>query len=659
MQLKQIFDYAFSGDRIILNQKSKRQALRHLNFNRHINPLPARPAGLVLFAMLALTLSGNLKCLSQRAMDGEPSQPKRILMLFSQARDLAGSLLLEQAVRAEMQAHCTNRLEFLTENLDAIHFSDQAHFRLFEDYLGKKYAGQKLDLILAFSSRDYRLAGELPETLFPAVPVVFVAINELEVPPAISQHGVTGIVQRFDLRGTLGLIMRLQPDTRRVVVIGGTSEADRATLDRIADAAQAMEGTAFDFWTNRPMAELPAAARALPKDAVILLGTVQNDVTGQHFILSQLAEMLAPSASVPVYVLGGSALGSGVLGGVVVDPEELGARTGQLALRVLGGAPPETLPIQVATKGTTMLDWRALRRWRIKENRVPADAVVRYRPETLWDEHRNLILILLAVFLAQAATIGGLLAQRNMRRRAEEVVLKQRTELAHISRVSVMGQLTSALAHELSQPLGAILRNTEAAEIFLQEAKPDLEEIRAILADIRKDDQRAGNVIARLRSLLKRRSLELKPLDLGELLDEAVALAQSDAQLRQVNLTLQLPAKLPVVRGDRVHLQQVLLNLILNGMDAMAGVAKFQRLLVIRAETMKDGNAEVSVSDCGTGIAPDKFERLFEPFSTTKTDGMGMGLAISQTIIEAHGGKIWGGNNATHGAVFKFTLPAG
>jgi signal transduction histidine kinase len=289
---------------------------------------------------------------------------------------------------------------------------------------------------------------------------------------------------------------------------------------------------------------------------------------------------------------------------------------------------------------------------------VPTDAAIRSQSENLWDEHRNLILILLAVFVAQAATITGLLAQRRQRRRAEAEILNQRAELAHVTRVSTLGQLTSALAHELKQPLGAILRNAEAAEIFLQNEKPDLEEIRAILADIRKDDQRAGDVIDRMRSLLKRRSLESKSLDFGELLAETVALAKSDARVRRVSVTLQMPAKLPSVRGDRVHLQQVLLNLMLNGMDAMAGGAKGKRLLTVRAETTKDGDVEVSVSDCGIGIAPDNVEHLFEPFLTTKPNGMGMGLAISQTIIEAHGGKIWGGNNVGRGAVFKFTLPA-
>jgi len=579
-------------------------------------------------------------------------------MIFNESKDVPGNIVLEQAVRAEMQEAVTNRIEFLAEYLDASHFSDKEHFRLFQDYLGRKYAGQKLDLILAFPSRDYRLVGELPNALFPDVPVVFVAINEMEVPEAMSKFGVTGIVQRFDLRGTLGLIMRLQPDTRRIVVIGGASDVDRATLGRIEEASHALEGVEFDFWTNRPVAELRGAVKSLPDGTVVLISTVITDVNGQTFYMAHLAQMLAPSASVPVYVLGGWMIGSGAVGGSVVDSEDLGARAAQLALRVLGGAKPEDVPIEVATRGKPTVDWRALQRWGIKESRLPADGVIRYRPETLWEQHKDLILISLAVFLGQATTIGGLLAQRKHRRRAEAEVLNQRTELAHVTRVSMMGQMASALAHELNQPLGAILRNAEAAEIFLQKEEPDLEEIRAILADIRKDDQRAGSVIDRMRSLLKKHDLESKSLDLGGLLAETVALARPDAHARRVNLSLQMPGRLPAVHGDRVHLQQVLLNLILNGMDAMAGNAEAGRLLTVRAETARDGCVEVAVTDCGTGIPPDKMKRLFEPFFTTKPDGMGMGLAISQTIIEAHGGKIRAENNAARGAVFKFTLPA-
>jgi len=495
----------------------------------------------------------------------------------------------------------------------------------------------------------------LPDALFPGLPVVFVTVNELEVPQGISKLGVTGIIQRFDLRGTVALILRLQPETQRVIVIGGDSDGDRATLGRIEEVAQTVEGVDFEYWTNRPVADLPAALKNLPTGTVVLLSSVQRDVAGQSFYVAQLAQLLVPSASVPVYVLGASALGSGVVGGAVVDPDTLGTRAAQLATRVLGGVDAKSVPIEVDTKGTQLVDWRALQRWHIKESLIPTDCGVRYRPQSMWEQHQDIIVISLAVFLAQAVTIAGLLTQRRQRRLAEIEVLNQRTELAHVARVSMMGQLASALAHELNQPLGAILRNAEAGELFLQKEKPDLEEIRAILADIRKDDERAGNVINRMRSLLKRRSLESDPLDFQGLIEETIMLARSDAQNRRISLSLRADPDLPLVLGDRVHLQQVLLNLMLNGMDAMAGCRPADRHLAILAR-MANGSVEVVVRDTGTGIPPEKLDRVFEPFYTTKSEGMGMGLAISRTIIEAHGGKIRAENNPERGASFIFTL---
>lgn len=608
--------------------------------------------------MLGWTYFGTITCQAQASISETGPQTIHVLMIFNESKDVPGNIILEQAVRVEMQKLVTNRIEFSAEYLDASHFSDKEHFRVFQEYLGRKYAGQKLDLVLVFPSRDYRLAGELPNALFPAVPVVFVAVNEMEAPEEIRKLGVTGIVQRFDLRGTLGLIMRLQPDTHRIVVIGGTNEVDQATLGRITEASRGLEGVEFEFWTNRPIAEVPRAVESLPEGTVVLLSTVVSDATGQTYYMSQLAQMLAPVASVPVYVLGGWVIGSGAVGGSVVDSEDLGTRTAQLAVRVLDGVAPEKIPIEVATKGTPMADWRALKRWNLKMNRLPVDCVVRYRPYSVWEEHKTLFAFVGVVLLAQATTIAALLVQRRQRRRAEVEIQRQRMELTHVARVSTLGQLASALTHELNQPLGAILRNAEAAEIFLQRDQPNLDEIRAILADIRRDDRRAGDVIDRMRTLFKRRNLASSRLDLRNLVEDTVALARPDAEIRHMHIIVQVPPQLPPIHGDRVQLQQVLLNLVLNGMDAMNATPKLERRLTVRVSESTDGNLLVAVSDRGTGITPENIVHVFEPFFTTKPDGMGMGLAISRTIIQAHGGEIHAANNVLGGATFAFTLPS-
>jgi two-component system sensor kinase FixL len=312
---------------------------------------------------------------------------------------------------------------------------------------------------------------------------------------------------------------------------------------------------------------------------------------------------------------------------------------------------------EIKSRTALVVDWRALQHWNLPVSCVSAEAVVMFRQPTLWEEHRGLIIGVAAVLVLQTSLIAGLIAQHAWRRRLEREAVELRHELAHASRVTMLGQLASSLAHELNQPLGAILRNAEAAELFLKSDQPDLDELRAIVADIRKDDQRAGDVIDRLRARLKRRQLDPRPVLLSELVDEVVALTRVDSATRRVGIEIDVPRDLPLVRCDRIHLQQVLLNLLLNGMDALASVADRERSLTVRARPSGGGFVEVAVSDNGQGIPAEKLGRLFEPFFTTKAQGMGLGLPISRTIVEAHGGRIWAENNTKSGATFHFTLP--
>ena len=257
----------------------------------------------------------------------------------------------------------------------------------------------------------------------------------------------------------------------------------------------------------------------------------------------------------------------------------------------------------------------------------------------------------------KAVLARGVSLDITARKQSEQEMLQLRQEIAHVGRVSMMGQLAAALAHEINQPLGAILRNAEAAELFMQRDSPDLDEVRAILEDIRKDDQRAGNVIDRMRALLRRHEIDARSLDVTEFVGEAAALTRGDAAARRINLDLDVPAELPRVHGDRVHLQQVLLNLMLNGMDAIDDAGGGGRRIVVRARLNGESAVEIAVIDSGSGISADRLPHVFDPFFTTKANGMGMGLPISRTIVEAHGGSISAENDAGRGATFRFTVP--
>jgi PAS domain S-box-containing protein len=240
------------------------------------------------------------------------------------------------------------------------------------------------------------------------------------------------------------------------------------------------------------------------------------------------------------------------------------------------------------------------------------------------------------------------------RKQAEET----KQELVHVSRLAVMGEFTAMVAHELNQPLGAILSNTEAAEMLLHSQKAPLEEIGRILADIRHDDLRASEAISRFRALLRKREMEMQHLDMNEVVSEVLRLARGDALRRGVRIHNECRAALPVVRGDAVHLQQVLLNLILNGMDAVKNNVEAERHLFISTGCNEDSFVEVAVKDTGPGIPPECLSRVFESFYTTKPEGIGLGLSIARFIVQTHAGRLWAENNRDgRGATFRFTLP--
>jgi len=238
---------------------------------------------------------------------------------------------------------------------------------------------------------------------------------------------------------------------------------------------------------------------------------------------------------------------------------------------------------------------------------------------------------------------------------------EQRQQLAHLGRAAVLGELSGAFAHELAQPLTAILGNAEAALELLPPETPALSDIRDMLRDIVKDDVRASEVIQRLRSMLTQGEIQRRPVDLNQVVRDVLALARSDLITRNVSVTTQLDTQAPLVVADPVQLQQVLLNLIVNACEAMSGSPPSQRRLTITTHTVDEGRTlECSVVDRGCGLPPGDAERIFQPFVTTKKQGLGLGLAICRSIIEGHGGRLWAENNpAECGAIFRFTASIG
>jgi signal transduction histidine kinase len=247
------------------------------------------------------------------------------------------------------------------------------------------------------------------------------------------------------------------------------------------------------------------------------------------------------------------------------------------------------------------------------------------------------------------------------RKLAEEALKKAQTELAHVSRVTALGELAASIAHEVNQPLTAIINNANACLDLLPGDINQLDDVREALSDIINDAKRASAVLARIRGLVKKSPLQKTRLQLRDVVSAVLVLARNEAATRRVNIQTKIPEDLPFVSGDDIQLQQVLLNLIMNGMDAMSGVEESRRLLLISGRRDRHGGllvATIAVQDFGVGLKTEAIDRLFDAFYTTKPQGLGMGLAISSSIIEDHGGRLWAEPNKGPGATFLMSLPA-
>jgi len=728
---------------------------------------------------LAGALITALFLLSAQAASAD-ELPKRVLIITSDDHSVPGNMLLAKAVSSTVRNGLPEGVQVFYEGLDTFRIPTDKYEGELVRLLQRKYSGESIDLIYAFNRSALKFLLKHRGELFSNTPVVFISYEMKRVADLTLDEHVTGVGGKVELSPTLDIALALQPQTKRVVVVAGKMPADTAFVEQARQEFAPYEGKVeFVYLIGWPIDELRTKLASLPDKSIVFYLWVSSDSTRQISPNPELISLLAPTSSAPIYGTSQTYMGSGMIGGRLVDFEALGTRAGEMGLRILAGESPKNIPLQTIPN-TTMFDWRELHRWGIDEARLPPGSVVRYKEFSVWELYKWRIIVAISIIVLQALGIVWLLFTRAKRRQAEEAKnklaaivetsddailsetlegiiiswnagaekiygysaneivgqhvsilappelhvevqgiverlsrgesvdhletqrvskagmridvsltispiknergiiigastiarditarkkagveeLQHRTELAHLSRVTMLGELSGSLAHELNQPLTAILSNAQAAQRFLAHDDVDLNEVRDILNDIVNQDKRAGEVIHRLRLLLKKSTVEHQLLDLNDVVSEVLKLVRNDLLNQKVTGQMELAPELPAIVGDRVQLQQVVLNLVMNGCDAIATGPTGDRKLIIRTGLNNGDGICVSVADHGVGLAPDNLEKVFEPFFSTKPDGMGLGLSVCRTIIMAHGGKLWAANNADRGATFYFTIPA-
>jgi signal transduction histidine kinase len=583
--------------------------------------------------------------------------PKQVVVLHSYGQNLKPWSEYSRALRQELETQSRWPVDILDFSVIMARSSNENAQTQLAEYLNALFSREAPDLIVAVGAPAAGFVQRHRSTLFPVTPMVLTAVDLRSVQQdSLTEHDAV-VAVRQDISVLFENILQLMPETRTVAVVIGNSPNEKLWADEMRKELEPLgKRINLEFLSNLSFEDMLKHAASLPPNSAIWWNQPHVDATGSVHEGERALRMLYAVANAPIFSYDDSFFGEGIVGGPMTSAVDTARTTAAVVVRLLGGEKPAAIKAPVLQYGPARFDWRQLQRWSISESRLPPGSEVYFRGRSMWESYRWQIALVSAVILVQAALITGLLYERRGRLFAEVQARERMAELARVNRYSTAGELTASIAHELNQPLGSILTNTETAELMVNSPAPDLGELKEILADIRRDDQRASEVIRRLRSLLKNAPFELSEVDLNEVIRDSVSFLAALASAREVELSSSMSPVPLTIKGDRIQLQQVLINVIVNAMDAMSNLPSLERRVTIWTARV-DSLAEVSIADTGPGITHDQLKEVFDPFVTTKSDGMGMGLSIARTIVEAHNGRIWADNQTGAGAIFRIVLP--
>jgi signal transduction histidine kinase len=584
----------------------------------------------------------------------------RVLILYGPDPTLPSQLVQDAAMRETFAKNPTHRFLFFAEAMDAYRFAFANFEQEFLALLRKKYKDVKFDVVVAVGEPALNLVRRHRSELWLDAWVFFHSVPQQSLQGIESEARMAGVLTRRTVDKTIELARKLQPNARRLLVISGEPGPEKEAVEMARAAFADLPEVGFAF--GLPLPELLQRVAQEPADAIVVYYAQSRDREGRPYVPREVLRALAAASPAPVYGTHETYFGAGIAAGVTESYTNRGRMTAERLMQLAAG---ETIPALSDVPDFCAADARALRKWSLDEGLLPEGCQVLFAERSLWREYRWQILGAIAVLLFQTALIAGLLIERERRRRAAaraETATAEtgqyRENLAHLARVHTAGEMSTAIAHEVNQPLAAIKNYAFAARLRLAGGFDDPAKFEELLDKIEAQASRAGDVLHSLRAMMKKHESEPARIEVGQLITDTLKLVEMETRKDDIRLETSIAPDLPPVFVDGIQIQQVVLNLARNAIEAMEDVRQEDSVITVGVRGNGHGEVAVSVADRGPGVAPDDTERIFDPFYSTKTGGLGVGLSLCRAIVEAHGGRLWLNPNAGGGSVFQFTLPA-
>ncbi|MBV8840162.1 MAG: ATPase [Alphaproteobacteria bacterium] len=586
---------------------------------------------------------------------GAQTAPREVLLLHSFGQRFGPWSTISAQLRGELIRRSPDPVDLHDVSLESMHPIDDPE--PFLRYLRSLFANRPPDLSIAMGGPAVRFVLQHRTALFPAVPLLITGTDARTFEDIAGAENSVAVVLALDQTRQIENIRQLLPDVRHVAVIIGDSELERFYVDELKRVFRPFEpGLSFEWLNKLSLDAMVERVARLPPNSAIYYGRVLVDTRGISYEGDHALERLRAATNAPIFNPVDSNFGTGIVGGPMIETRLLAQESATAALRLLRGEPPAGIAPVIVGPGPPRYDARELDRWNISESRLPPGSQILFREPSVWDQYQTHIMAIVAALLLQTGLISWLLYEHRRRHTAEVRSRGMMSELTQMNRLATAGELSASIAHEISQPLTRVMANSGVAMRVLSEEQPDLEKARELLRQLQSACDRAVAVVTSTRAMFAKDDQTREPIDLPELVRSVLVLVRHDLRRHQVHVEQHFGDPPLRVLGDKIQLQQVILNLVMNAVEAMqARKIRVLRLSCIHGE---DKRITVAVADTGSGIEPDHLARIFDPLFSTKQRGMGMGLAICRSIVEGHEGRIWASPAPEGGSIFRFALPA-